>query len=254
MCCGYFSMYKTIDNFLYRFGMTDPRTVMQSLKSNKIDDWLLMNNALLRLEDKEVILNLRLPETGDYALKLFSDSKTSEGDLSNVCNYLVKCKETHHTDNPYPPTYNAILGTNEASTKLGVKTTNVEKIVELDKGLFEVSFKHDGKTEVYCELTNKDVDSAHLGSSVVRTANASETKFSINLPQNGEYGLNFFSKHKGDDIVRANHVYTYLLKYAGEQEPDPAAPKRPEVSTQKVSSSIGTITRLHQPLSFTLLV
>ena len=60
-----------------------------------MDNWMLIHNALLRVDAKN---DYKL-EVGDYALKLFSDRKVFE-DLANVSYYLVKCKAAQHKFNP----------------------------------------------------------------------------------------------------------------------------------------------------------
>ena len=84
----------------------DPRirTVLQSVLHNELDAWLLSHHALLREEHGQLVVTMRLPRKGDYALKLFADSAAQEfqDELQNVCNYLIRCLDNNTGIQPYP--------------------------------------------------------------------------------------------------------------------------------------------------------
>jgi len=80
------------------------KAVLKSVLHNELDAWLLSHHALLREEDGELVVNLRLPQKGEYALKLFADSAAQqfESELQNVCNYLIRCLDTDTGIQPFP--------------------------------------------------------------------------------------------------------------------------------------------------------
>lgn len=90
-----------------RFAL-DPRVkaVLKSVLHNDLDAWLLCHHALLREEDGQLVVSMRLPQHGEYALKLFADSTAqqlnSESELQNVCNYLIRCLNTNSGIQPFP--------------------------------------------------------------------------------------------------------------------------------------------------------
>jgi len=84
----------------------DPRvsSVLKSVLHNELDAWLLSHHALLREENGQLVVSMRLPQKGEYALKLFADSTAQqfESELQNVCNYLIRCVNTNTGIQPFP--------------------------------------------------------------------------------------------------------------------------------------------------------
>jgi len=87
----------------------DPRVkaVLKSVLHNELDAWLLSHHALLREENGQLVVSMRLPQKGEYALKLFADSTQStaqqlESELQNVCNYLIRCLNNNTGLQPFP--------------------------------------------------------------------------------------------------------------------------------------------------------
>ena len=82
------------------------KSVLKSVLHNELDAWLLSQHALLRDDDGQLVVSLRLPQKGDYALKLFADVdeplSDDDAELRNVCNYLVRCLDTDTGVPPYP--------------------------------------------------------------------------------------------------------------------------------------------------------
>lgn len=73
----------------------DPRVkgVLHSILHTDLDKCLLSRNAILREVDGRLNVSVRLPDKGEYALKLFAELNDlqAEPDLQNVCNYLIRC-------------------------------------------------------------------------------------------------------------------------------------------------------------------
>jgi len=86
----------------------DPRVkaVLKSVLHNDLDAWLLSHHAMLREDDGQLVVSMRLPQQGEYALKLFADSPAAaaqfESELQNVCNYLIRCLNTNTGIQPFP--------------------------------------------------------------------------------------------------------------------------------------------------------
>jgi len=80
------------------------KSVLKSVLHNELDAWLLSHHALLREENGQLVVSMRLPEKGEYALKLFADSAAQqfESELQNVCNYLIRCSDTNTGIQPFP--------------------------------------------------------------------------------------------------------------------------------------------------------
>lgn len=87
----------------------DPRVkaVLKSVLHNDLDAWLLLHHAMLREDNGQLVVSMRLPQQGEYALKLFADSAAAtqqqlESELQNVCNYLIRCLNTNTGIQPFP--------------------------------------------------------------------------------------------------------------------------------------------------------
>jgi len=84
----------------------DPRVkaVIKNVLHNELDAWLLSHHALLREDNGQLVVSMRLPQKGEYALKLFAESEAQqfESELQNVCNYLIRCLNTNTGIQPFP--------------------------------------------------------------------------------------------------------------------------------------------------------
>jgi len=81
------------------------KAVLKSVLHNELDAWLLSHHALMREENGQLVVNMRLPRKGEYALKLFADSAAAQefqAELQNVCNYLIRCLDTTTGMQPFP--------------------------------------------------------------------------------------------------------------------------------------------------------
>lgn len=84
-------------NIEIRFRCDNPTAMLQTLMSNELEEWILKRYAMIRTEGNEIIVNLRLPRKGTYALNLFANAmgkglnKGTGTEFENVCNYLLEC-------------------------------------------------------------------------------------------------------------------------------------------------------------------
>jgi len=93
----------------------DPRVnaVLKNVLHNELDAWLLSHHALLRQENGQLVVSMRLPQKGEYALKLFADSAAQQfqSELQNVCNYLIRCLNTNTGIQPFPKLHEGKIST-----------------------------------------------------------------------------------------------------------------------------------------------
>ena len=91
----------------------DALSILQNIKHNELSEFLLQKHAIARIEGKELVINMKLPQDGLYAFKLFADEpKPDAGDLPNVCNYLIKVAEPGVKNDPYPKLHGGNPGEN----------------------------------------------------------------------------------------------------------------------------------------------
>ena len=209
-----------------RFGMANTKHVLQNLKSNQLDDWLLSRHAVIREENGELVIKMRLPKEGEYALKLFADEAGSNGDLPNVCNYLIRCLNSKVKGVPYPKLHEGMLGKGLSAEKLGIRAkSHTDGMITTPDGKLSTVFECDNPEYVLlCEIHHNDMDKGALSEGISTTASGKETTIEVSLPNPGEYGMNVYARKKGEN--KLYHVHTYLVK--SEQEPgdDVPAPKR----------------------------
>ncbi len=195
-----------------RFGMRNAMSILQNLKHNELDDWLLKRHAAIRFEEDEMIIEIRLPKEGEYALKLFAQQDGFEGDLPNVCNYLIRCNKEGVQPTPFPKLHEGILGRGPLEDKLGIKSLNDydNGVIDTEDGKLKLRFKHGEDIELVAELHHTDEDRKLMADEVKKYNKRGITSFNMNLPEKGEYGVNVFARKKADD-KRLYHVHTYLV-------------------------------------------
>lgn len=186
-----------------RFDLKQPKAVLQNMRSNHFDEWLLNRHAVVKVQDGQLVVNVRLPENGEYALKLFTDDLDHEGDMSNVCNYLIRCLGKNIKPNPFPKLHEGALGIDAVTHKSGTILTS--------DGKLNVKFVKQKDLELYCELDHNGVDKAELSNLTQTKDDGKVTTFDVALPKKGEYAMNIFARQKGDNI-RLYHVHTYLIE------------------------------------------
>ncbi|KAL8580550.1 hypothetical protein ACOMHN_057993 [Nucella lapillus] len=189
----------------------------QQLKHAVLDDATLSKYCLTRVEEGEVVVYLRLPQKGEYALKLFAQDARSEGDAENVLNYLVECQGQTDQSKPFPNTSHGILGKGSDADRFGVKPlSHPGGSLKTKDGKVSVKFAAKGNTELVCEVHTVDGKAAKHVTATRRNENG-EWVFDLDLPESGEYSLNVFAKEKGNNTEIYN-VHTYLVNSDGHEK------------------------------------
>ena len=215
------------------FDKRNPVSLAQAMKHNQLDEWLLKRQAILRQTDDEVIISLRLPEAGDFAFSLFADEEGAEGELTNVCNYLVRnqCTDPEKTPPPFPKLHNGILGKSYLAEQLAVKAVShpTGDITAEDPRLV-LDFEHDADTEILVQLHSNDYEVQALTDAITRTPfGGKQTQFEIELPGPGEYGLNAYAKPTNiAKSPRIYHIHSYLIDASTIREEATRALPRPD--------------------------
>ncbi|XP_076439788.1 uncharacterized protein LOC143279651 isoform X1 [Babylonia areolata] len=186
----------------------------QQLKHAVLDDATLSKYCLTRVEEGEVVVYLRLPQKGEYALKLFAQDAGAEGNAENVLNYLVDCQGQTDQSKPFPNTSHGLLGKGPDADRFGVKPlTHPGGTIDAKDGKVSVKFAASDKAELVCEVHTVDGKAARQVTATRRNEKG-EWIFDLDLPEAGEYSLNVFAKEKGNDHEIFN-VHTYLVHSEG---------------------------------------
>lgn len=190
----------------------------QLLKHSIIDEATLSKYSVTEIENDEAVVYLRLPQKGEYALKLFAQGLEEEGAAPNVLNYLIQCSSTTTGSQPFPNVTNGLLGAEEKACKrYGVKAlTFQEGMIETTDGKLSVDFEASEDVEMVCEVhTNDGVAAEKVTKKVKR--NGTKWVFDLDMPINGEYSLNVFARKKGQES-QIHSVHTYLIKSQGRED------------------------------------
>ncbi|XP_055886104.1 uncharacterized protein LOC106062437 isoform X1 [Biomphalaria glabrata] len=198
----------------------------QLLKHAAIDEATLSKYVVTQFENDEIVVYLRLPQKGEYALELFAQGLEEEGAASNALNYLINCSNTETGSQPFPNVTNGVLGRNHVTCKkFGVGSVQpYQGMLESNDGKLSLEFTADPDVELLGELHTNDGNAFHKMSSSV-TNKGGKWKFDLNMPVKGEYSINVFARKKEDDGRQIYSVYSYIIKSAGtgggaKDEPD----------------------------------
>ncbi|XP_013404637.1 uncharacterized protein LOC106169650 isoform X2 [Lingula anatina] len=240
-----------------KFRLKKDVSLLQSLLSNKMDEKVLENFVISRVENGEAFVTVRLPKKGEYALKLFANDRNDEGDIPNVCNYLIRCLNDKVKNEPYPHVHNGALGKGNFASKLGVVPLNYPGgLIETDDGQCTLQFRAPKGVELFCEIHSAGLDDSAFENCLRKTGpNAGgETSLEITLPKAGEYSASIYAR-RTEDPDRIYNVHNYLIiSKADRSDADVSnkglneKPEMPDVDKPKVTHK-GTV-EIRLPKSF----
>ena len=207
----------------------------QMLKHAMIDDATLSNYAVTRLENGQVVVNLRLPQGGEYALKLYADDVGKEGVAPNVLNYLIKAEGKNISNVPFPNVSGGALSKKPVADSIGVSAVSHQGgVVEVKHGRERIQFQAPDNVTLMAELHTGDKRAAKT-MNVKPVQKNGKWSFHVDLPDKGEYSLNVFACDKTDKD-RIYNVHSYMVNSDGwdmdgedEDSPEEAQDNKPAV-------------------------
>ncbi|XP_033737982.1 uncharacterized protein LOC117325677 isoform X2 [Pecten maximus] len=186
----------------------------QLLKNTMVDEATLSKFALVREENGEFIVSIRLPQTGEYAIKLYCNDEGEDGDAENVLNYLIQSLSSDIHNKPFPNVIDGRLGKKMLADIMGVKAmSHKDSKIDLKDGKLKMNFIAKNNLDLLFELHTIDSDAAKHMSMVVREVNGKWT-FDCELPVAGEYAINVFTREKNGG-PRVYNTHSYLVTSAG---------------------------------------
>ena len=199
----------------------------QMLKHALIDEATLSSYAVTRLENGEAIVNIRLPQGGEYALKLYADDAGKEGVAPNVLNYLIKSDGKNVSNAPFPNISDGLLGKKASADNLGVKALSHKGgNISAKGGRARIEFQARTGVRMMAELHSGDELAAKRLLVTPREDNG-RWIFDLDMPEEGEYSLNLFACHN-NSTDRIYNVHSYLVKSEGRELDENDLEKRPE--------------------------
>ncbi|XP_061197947.1 uncharacterized protein LOC133206053 isoform X1 [Saccostrea echinata] len=187
----------------------------QLLKNTIVDEATLSKYAVIREENGEFIVDLRLPQGGEYALKLYANEEGEDGEAGNVLNYLIKCNEKNLSNKPFPNITDGFIGKKSIADALGVKAlSHKDSKLHSKDGKLKLEFQAKNNMELVCELHSNDPNATKHMKVYPKEVNG-KWVFDIDMPIEGEYSVNIFAKKKGDDNKRIYNVHSYMVQSDG---------------------------------------
>lgn len=208
-----------------RMATTKAMTFMEALKNNALGEELLRNNVMMQIEGDELVINLRLPNKGEYALNMYGDEVEREGSLTNLCNYLIQAVKDNDLE-AFPKLYEQLLGKGFMADGFNVEAVgNQQNFIKTESGKVSLDFTADPDAELFVEIHKNGVDQTVLAQCVsFETDENGVHHFTLDLPESGEYAINVFARAKGD-YDQVYHAYTYLIE--SDQKENKVLPKKP---------------------------
>lgn len=201
-----------------RFPASKVREISHCLGSTKIDAATLSRHALGRLDSvrQEYFVYIRLPEQGDYTLKIFADIDVLRGKIpdSTVMTYLIEFTGNARND-PYP----FVLGS-QIGPKLGAFQLDVEMMDESNgvlmawDGKLDLQFTADEDAALFSELSTSNPTAKKVMSIKDKRENKQWT-FNLKLPVAGLYSLNIFGWNEKEKHKKVEEVSSFLIQSTG---------------------------------------
>lgn len=201
-----------------RFPASKAREISHCLGSTKFDAASMSRHALGRLDTvrQEYFVYVRLPEQGDYTLKIFADVDALRGKIpdSTVMAYLIEFTGDA-TNDPYP----FVLGS-QIGSKLGAFQLDVEAVDESNgvlmawDGKLDLNLTASKDAALFSELSTSNP----IAKKVMSVKNTNENcnwKFSLKLPVAGLYSLNIFGWNEKEKNRKVEEIYSFLIQSTG---------------------------------------
>ncbi len=199
-------------------GLDQSYKVSCNLKHLTYDVWLLQKHVLIYREDDTVTFQMRLPEAGEYALKIYACTAGLFKKMKNVCNYLIQSENVDAQFITFSGIRGGVLGKVTLTENFQVVPISYSKaFVTATDNRITLSMSSEEGVELLAEMCSTIMHSKYLATRVIRLHSDTTTTFEIDLPKEGEYSLNIFASRNNSSCLFL--VYTYLVNYMKEELP-----------------------------------
>ena len=203
--------------------------VLANLHSTTKTEEDMKNFIVSRFENNQVILNMKLPEAGDYALSLYAKDRGVDDVFSHACTYLVSAPEPPSV-NPtaYPEIVNGRIGPMEELYRLKMKpVSHLSAYFDAPEGgEVDITFSTSTRCTVSANLTFKlNEDTVKRENSVFIFQYKSTVTFRVRFGERGQYVLKIFGKSAEDEDTLCPCVFTYLINVSKTSESCSQFPK-----------------------------
>ncbi|XP_069128085.1 titin homolog [Argopecten irradians] len=192
--------------------------INHALRNVLMDEAVLTKHAIGKFDEDKYVVDLILPEEGEYALKIFaSTERTLPIPTTDLLTFLVKYRNSHgkRTKNvPFPIVASAHVGKKDAYAKLGIQALTYQSVhVDVLEGEGSFVFKAGENVQLLCELAGATKE-GQSRLSVQTKQEGNRWIFVVNMPIAGVYSLNIFAIEKTDPLT-LHEVQTYIVQSQG---------------------------------------
>ena len=204
-----------------RFKQERDVEILAKLQSSSLSQEALGNYTLSHKEGEEIVLNIKLPEAGDYALNLYAKDADEEGQYPSVCTYLLTSETAALDTTSVPSILNGMLGPTAENKDLSIQLISPSTpLIEVgESGEVEVVLRTSTPTSFLSELVYQSgKEEVNMDDMCFHTTEGSHTTFKIRCPQAGTYAFVVYGKRKEDEGETFPCVYKFLLKVSNPKQ------------------------------------
>ena len=200
-----------------RFKKTDETVnILHNLHSNnKTKDEL--KHSIVHYTDhknQEIVMLVKLPDPGDYALNILAGNETTNGKYQNVCSYILSTENAASDQDMFPDLANGQIGSLGSKSGLHFQLLSHDSpfILCQDTGEIELVFESSLRCETITSLTLQVSNGNQKEQENLVWAKYKDRiiTYKIRFPECGRYALKIFAKELGTD-GSYSHVYTCVL-------------------------------------------
>ena len=219
-----------------KLGTNKKMEIHQLLKNVTLDEATLSKYILVREENGEHYIHLRLPQGGEYALKVYANEEGMPGNAENILNYLISCTNEDVQNKPFPNVPDGILGKKAIAENIGVNARIQKGRFKTKDGRIRLEFAAMSYVELMIEIHTTDPEALKYLKSYRQTIE-DRWAFDIDLPVKGEYSINVFAR-ENPKRSRVYNVHSYLVFSDGHAYKDTKEEYKPtKVLTETIQTA-----------------
>ncbi|KAL3861103.1 hypothetical protein ACJMK2_007175 [Sinanodonta woodiana] len=163
-----------------------------------------------RVENGDVIFNVRAPWREEYALHLFCSKPDEKNGPQNICNYLVVSSQKHHNGS-YPKGFQDKLGPSKTFNEFGITPSHVSGMIYTEVEEVTLSFQKTKNIDLSINLSGGEIKQTDAHRLITRQDTDTEIIIKVRLPSPNSYGL----KIRGTATPNSPHedIYSYIIEY-----------------------------------------
>ena len=170
--------------------------------------------GMQEMVDNVSFFTIRPPTNASYRLIIYAkdlDQATKEGVYGGVCEYEVICDSAPARPQPFPPCVHTSWGPGDSATKYNIIPVQKGAIFSTVNGVAEVKFHLPKELRFTAKLKSNDQDEKALAGYIMHRVVKDLAIFTINPPNQREFGLEIYANDPEADGNSLYHAYQYLI-------------------------------------------